>query len=159
MNRLNNEAAIMTENLTLVSHVLCPYVQRVAIALAEKGVAHDRVTVDLADKPGWFLEISPPGRTPVLKVGDAALFESAAILEYLEETGSIPAPGRSDRPSAPSRLDQLRFGMPGRHRRVLFGPRRRNAGGHGRQTARAFPASGGSAWRWPVVCGRTVQPS
>ncbi len=80
----------MTENLTLVSHVLCPYVQRVAIALAEKGVAHDRVTVDLADKPGWFLEISPPGRTPVLKVGDAALFESAAILEYLEETRLNP---------------------------------------------------------------------
>ena len=76
--------------ITLVSHALCPYVQRIAIALAEKGVAHDRITVDLADKPAWFLQISPLGRTPVLKVGDAALFESAAILEYLEETQPRP---------------------------------------------------------------------
>ncbi len=80
----------MSLSLTLVSHALCPYVQRVAIALAEKGVAHDRVTVDLANKPDWFLALSPLGRTPVLKVGDAALFESAAILEYLEETQAHP---------------------------------------------------------------------
>lgn len=76
--------------LTLVSHALCPYVQRIAIALAEKGVAHDRVEIDLADKPAWFLALSPLGRTPVLRVGEAALFESAAILEYLEETRPCP---------------------------------------------------------------------
>ncbi len=80
----------MSGNLTLVSHALCPYVQRIAIALAEKGVAHDRVTVDFANKPGWFFEISPLGRTPVLKVCNAALFESAAILEFLEETQPNP---------------------------------------------------------------------
>ena len=34
--------------LRLVSHHLCPYVQRAAIALAEKGVPHERVAVDLA---------------------------------------------------------------------------------------------------------------
>lgn len=80
----------MPDSITLVSHALCPYVQRIAIALAEKGVAHDRITVDLADKPAWFLQISPLGRTPVLKVGRAALFESAAILEFLEETQPHP---------------------------------------------------------------------
>jgi len=80
----------MNESIILVSHALCPYVQRVAIALAEKDVAHERRVVDLANKPQWFLEISPLGRTPVLKVGDAALFESAAILEFLEETQPAP---------------------------------------------------------------------
>ena len=35
----------MTE-LVLVSHVLCPYVQRVAITLHEKGAAFQRVDVD-----------------------------------------------------------------------------------------------------------------
>lgn len=80
----------MSDAITLVSHALCPYVQRIAIALAEKGVAHERITVDLANKPAWFLEISPLGRTPVLKVGAAALFESAAILEFLEETRPNP---------------------------------------------------------------------
>lgn len=80
----------MPEPITLVSHALCPYVQRIAIALVEKGIAHDHVTVDLSDKPDWFLAISPLGRTPVLKVGNVALFESAAILEYLEETRPNP---------------------------------------------------------------------
>jgi len=76
--------------LTLVSHELCPYVQRAAIALAEKGVAFERVNVDLAIKPDWFLAISPLGKVPLLKVGDAVIFESAVILEYLEETEANP---------------------------------------------------------------------
>lgn len=74
-------------SLTLVSHALCPYVQRAAIVLQEKGVAFDRIDVDLADKPDWFLRLSPLGRTPVLRVGEEeALFESAVICEYLDET-------------------------------------------------------------------------
>jgi hypothetical protein len=91
----------MFHSITLVSHALCPYVQRIAIALAEKDVEHDRITVDLASKPAWFLEISPLGRTPVLKVGEAALFESAAILEFLEETQ--PRPLHPDDPVARAR--------------------------------------------------------
>ncbi|HEU4735355.1 MAG TPA: glutathione S-transferase family protein [Kofleriaceae bacterium] len=73
-------------SLTLVSHPLCPYVQRVAIALAEKGVAFERVYVDLAAKPAWFVARSPLGKTPLLIVGDDVLFESAVICEYLEDT-------------------------------------------------------------------------
>lgn len=80
----------MSSSLTLVSHHLCPYVQRAAISLAEKAVPFDRVYVDLADKPAWFLDLSPLGKTPVLKVDDRAIFESAVILEYLEETRPHP---------------------------------------------------------------------
>ena len=76
--------------LTLVSHELCPFVQRAAIALAEKGVAFERVNVDLANKPDWFLAISPLGKVPLLQVGDAVIFESAVIVEYLEETQPNP---------------------------------------------------------------------
>lgn len=76
----------MTEDLRLISHHLCPYVQRAAIVLAEKGVPFERVDIDLANKPDWFLAISPLGKTPVLEVGGRAIFESAVILEYLEET-------------------------------------------------------------------------
>jgi glutathione S-transferase len=80
---------------TLVSHALCPYVQRAAIALAEKGVPFERRTVDLADKPDWFRAISPLGKTPLLIVHAAdgretVLFESAVICEYLEETAPGP---------------------------------------------------------------------
>ncbi|NVN86121.1 MAG: glutathione S-transferase family protein [Rhodopseudomonas sp.] len=76
--------------LTLISHRLCPYVQRAVIALTEKGVPFERIDIDLANKPDWFLAISPLGKTPVLKVGDTAIFESAVILEYLEETQQHP---------------------------------------------------------------------
>src|SRR5215468_5825665 len=80
----------MTQPLTLVSHHLCPYVQRALIALGEKGVAFDRVDVDLANKPAWFAALSPLGKTPVLKVGSTPIFESAVILEYLEDTQPPP---------------------------------------------------------------------
>ena len=83
-------------SLTLVSHHLCPYVQRAAIALTEKGIVFERVTIDLAAKPDWFKAISPLGKVPLLRVarpsgGEAVLFESAVICEYIEETQSGPA--------------------------------------------------------------------
>src|SRR5438477_1528035 len=80
----------MAATLKLISHKLCPYVQRAVIALTEKGVPFDRIDIDLANKPDWFLKISPLGKTPVLVVGDKAIFESAVILEYLEETQQTP---------------------------------------------------------------------
>lgn len=76
--------------LTLVSHHLCPYVQRAAIVLAEKGVPFERRYIDLDCKPDWFRAISPLGKVPLLLLRrdgrDAAIFESAVICEYLEET-------------------------------------------------------------------------
>jgi glutathione S-transferase len=80
----------MAGPLKLISHKLCPYVQRAVIALTEKGVAFERIDIDLAHKPDWFLAISPLGKTPVLLVGDVPIFESAVILEYLEETQAKP---------------------------------------------------------------------
>jgi glutathione S-transferase len=72
--------------LTLISHALCPYVQRAVIALCEKRVDHERIDIDLRRKPDWFLALSPLGKTPVLKVDGHAIFESAVICEYLEDT-------------------------------------------------------------------------
>ncbi len=72
--------------LTLVSHDLCPYVQRAAIVLIEKKQAFERRWIDLANKPEWFRAISPLGKTPVLLAGSTPLFESAVICEYLDDT-------------------------------------------------------------------------
>jgi glutathione S-transferase len=81
--------------LKLISHKLCPYVQRAVIALTEKGVPFERIDIDLANKPEWFLKISPLGKVPVLVVaterGDVALFESNVICEYIEETQAGPS--------------------------------------------------------------------
>jgi glutathione S-transferase len=72
--------------LTLISHALCPYVQRAAIVLHEKGLPFERVDVDLANKPDWFRRVSPLGKTPVLLADGVPIFESAVICEYLEDT-------------------------------------------------------------------------
>src|ERR1700687_4096614 len=88
--QLHEVEIAMAAPLRLISHKLCPYVQRAVIALSEKGVAFERIDIDLANKPVWFLAISPLGKTPVLQVGDTAIFESAVILEYLEETEPKP---------------------------------------------------------------------
>ena len=50
-----------------------------------KDVEFDVTYVNLREKPDWFLEISPHGKVPVLKVDGEILFESNAIAEFLDE--------------------------------------------------------------------------
>src|SRR5215470_11126437 len=80
----------MAAALKLISHKLCPYVQRAVIALNEKGIPFERIDIDLASKPDWFLKLSPLGKVPVLVVErdgrEVALFESNVICEYIEDT-------------------------------------------------------------------------
>ena len=71
--------------LKLISHKLCPYVQRARIVLDEKSIPHEIEFIDLANRPDWFRELSPLGKVPVLLVDGAPLFESAVIVEYLDE--------------------------------------------------------------------------
>lgn len=51
-----------------------------------KDVEFEVTFINLREKPDWFLEISPHGKVPVLKVDDDILFESNAIAEFLDET-------------------------------------------------------------------------
>lgn len=77
--------------LELISTRRCPFVQRSVITLNYKGIDHEMVFVDLDDPPAWFLEISPMGKVPVLRVdGETVIFESAVINEFLDEI----TPGR-----------------------------------------------------------------
>ncbi|MGM0595377.1 MAG: glutathione S-transferase family protein [Pseudomonadota bacterium] len=69
----------------LISFKLCPFVQRSVIVLEEKGVDYDITYINLKEPPEWFKTISPLGKVPVLKVGQDVLFESAVIMEYLDE--------------------------------------------------------------------------
>jgi glutathione S-transferase len=93
MNRENRKSSSPhagEHRLTLVSHLLCPYVQRAVISLTEKRVPFERIYVDLANKPDWFTAISPLGKVPLLMVGEDRIFESNVILEYLEDTQPNP---------------------------------------------------------------------
>ncbi len=72
-------------SIELISFKTCPFVQRAAITLGYKNVEHKITFIDLAEPPEWFLDISPLGKVPVLKVDGEVLFESAVINEYLDE--------------------------------------------------------------------------
>jgi len=81
----------MTEPmLQLYSFELCPFAHRVRLALAEKGVAAEPIEIDLKNKPASFVRISPYGRVPLLLHGEAKLWESAVINEYLDEVFPDP---------------------------------------------------------------------
>ena len=100
------QSAGIPSAFTLVSHVLCPYVQRAAIVLAEKGVAFERRFVDLSAKPAWFLEVSPLGKTPVLLVDDADLAVAKVLQRFAPPVPRPPAGvDRAARVAATAQLD------------------------------------------------------
>lgn len=72
--------------LKVVSFKICPFVQRITAMLEAKDLPYEVEFISLSDKPQWFLDISPNGQVPLLITEEgAALFESDAIAEYLED--------------------------------------------------------------------------
>lgn len=77
------------------------------LALAEKGVACDRVEVNpFADVPADYLALHPFGRVPTLVHDGFVLYETGAITRYVDRAFAGPAlqPGA---PRALARMDQL----------------------------------------------------
>ncbi len=77
--------------ITLYDAARCPYCARVRIVLAEKGIEHEVVEIDLSDRPGWLYEKNPLGKVPVIEEDVLVLPESPVIMEYLEERYPEPA--------------------------------------------------------------------
>jgi len=77
--------------MQVISFKICPFVQRVTALLEAKQVPYEVTYIDLSNKPAWFLEASPNGQVPILINDDGqVLFESDAIVEYLDETTGDP---------------------------------------------------------------------
>jgi len=82
--------------LTLYSGPLSLFARKTEIALAEKGLAYERVMVDFTQERGYqpkhpiVLAHNPKGQVPVLVDGDLALFDSTLIFEYLEDAYPTP---------------------------------------------------------------------
>jgi glutathione S-transferase len=75
--------------LRLHSHPFSTFSRRVRIALLEKKIPHEIVEVDMAAKQHRspeYLKLNPYGRVPTLEEDGFVLYESTAILEYLELT-------------------------------------------------------------------------
>lgn len=83
----------MTKHLTLYGFILCPYVQRVRMALESLNIAFDYIEVDLLvneQRSEEYLKINPFGKVPSIAVDGKIIYESLALLEYLEnEIGGI----------------------------------------------------------------------
>ncbi len=67
---------------------LCPFSRKVQLALGEKGMGYELVTLYPWDADADFRRLNPAGRVPVLHdpTKNFALIDSQAICEYLEET-------------------------------------------------------------------------
>jgi len=77
------------------------------LALAEKGVAYDRVEVNpFADIPPSYLALHPFGRVPTLVHDGFVLYETGAITRYVDRTFAGPALQPAT-PHALARMDQL----------------------------------------------------
>lgn len=74
-------------------HPLSPYAQKVKIALDEKGIAYETkmpAAIGSGQVDADFLKANPRGEVPALIDGDAALFDSTIILEYIEDKWPTP---------------------------------------------------------------------
>ncbi|SHI21476.1 glutathione S-transferase family protein [Ferrimonas marina] len=72
--------------LKVISFTICPFVQRVTALLEAKQIPYQVEYISLSDKPQWFLDLAPNGQVPLLLTEQGeVLFESDAIVEYLEE--------------------------------------------------------------------------
>ncbi|XP_010477175.1 PREDICTED: glutathione S-transferase DHAR1, mitochondrial [Camelina sativa] len=63
----------------------CPFSHRAILTLEEKNLAYKMHLINLSDKPQWFLDISPQGKVPVLKIDDKWVADSDVIADLLDE--------------------------------------------------------------------------
>lgn len=72
-------------SMTLYGAPLSPFVRKVRLLLAEKGLDYQLEIIAPLQQPDWFYDISPLGRIPGFKHDDLALADSSVIGQYLEE--------------------------------------------------------------------------
>lgn len=73
-----------------------PYVRKVRVALAEKGIAYDLDPVIPVNVSDEYRKMSPLGKIPAFQDGDRTLCDSSIICAYLERTKPQPALYPSD---------------------------------------------------------------
>ncbi len=63
----------------------CPFAHRAVMALVEKSLAFERVFYTPQTRPKELDAVSKNAKSPTLFDGDDAVYESAVVLEYLED--------------------------------------------------------------------------
>lgn len=72
-------------SLTVYGIPLSPFVRKLLLCLAEKGLDYQLEIVLPFNQPSWFADLNPLGRIPAVKDGDLTLADSSAICQYIEE--------------------------------------------------------------------------
>lgn len=73
-----------------------PFVRKVRVVLAEKGIAYDLDPVIPFNPPAEFRQISPLGKIPAYRDGDKVLADSSIICSYIDKTSGGPSLYPSD---------------------------------------------------------------
>jgi glutathione S-transferase len=76
--------------MILLEHPVSPYAQKVKLALYEKGISFEAKIPNLFGDDPLFAAANPRREVPALIDGDARIFDSTIILEYLEEKWPDP---------------------------------------------------------------------
>ncbi len=69
---------------------LSPFVRKVRVALAEKGIAYEHEPIIPVNVSAEYKKISPLGKVPAYTDGDRTLADSSVICAYLERTHPQP---------------------------------------------------------------------
>ncbi len=72
-------------SMTVYGAPLSPFVRKLRLLLAEKGLDYQLQIVAPFNQPDWFFEISPLGRIPGFRDGELSLADSSVIAQYIEE--------------------------------------------------------------------------
>lgn len=75
----------IVDTIVLYTNWLSACSHRVAIALQEANIEHERIDIDLYNKPVWFKDVNPNLMVPVLKSEGQYIYESSIINEYLND--------------------------------------------------------------------------
>jgi glutathione S-transferase len=75
---------------TVYGIAISPFVRKVRVALAEKGIAYDHDPVIPMNVSPEYRKISPLGKVPAYRDGDKTLADSSVILAYIERVHPNP---------------------------------------------------------------------
>ncbi len=78
-------------SLVLLGGSVSPFVRKVRVVLAEKGLEHQHEQINPFAPPEGWREISPLGRIPALRDGERVINDSSVICHYLERRFPDPA--------------------------------------------------------------------
>lgn len=85
-NGFTAKPLVNSNYLRVYGHRLCPFVERVYLALKAKGIQYQHVAIDLTTKNQWHLDINK-GLVPIIELPDGTIIhDSLVITEWLDKT-------------------------------------------------------------------------